>query len=148
MNGVVLRVRERARGDVGAPVVLWALLMTVVLFMLEARLGPRATTFWVGFSATALLGAYLGCRRRVGAVFFAPMVNWFFAWPFLIVAAMIEHGFFAGIFVGLFFITIGWIGVALLEVAVLLVVSSLVRQLRASAPERDVVIFAPGQREE
>ena len=71
---VVLTVRERARGNVSTPVVLWALAMTVVLFM--EVVNPSALVTVSGFVVTALLGALLGWRRRMGTVIAAPFVGW------------------------------------------------------------------------
>ena len=52
---VVVMVRERARGSVSTPVVLWAVAMTVVLFM--EVVSPSALLTVSGFVITALLGA-------------------------------------------------------------------------------------------
>lgn len=124
---------------------LWAIVMAVVIFLLEARLGSQAGVAWVGVSATALLGIYLGWRRRAAAVLIAPMVSWLFAWPLLWVAALIHDGFVKGLFVGLFLVTIGWIGIGLTELVWLGLVTILVRALRGSgrSGESDVVIFGP-----
>lgn len=144
MTGVVFEVRKRTRGNVTTPMVLWALVMAVVIFLLESRLATQRTTVWVGVAATALLGVYLGWRRRSAAVFVAPIVSWLFAWPLLWVAAMIHHGFIKGLFVGLFLITIGWIAIGVIEFVWLGLVTLLVRSLRGSGPGApDVVIIGP-----
>jgi uncharacterized membrane protein len=64
MSGVVFQVRERARGNVTTPMMLWATVMAAVLFLYEAKLGSRTGTVWTGIVATALFGVYLGWRRR------------------------------------------------------------------------------------
>jgi hypothetical protein len=115
MSGVVFQVRERARGNVTTPMMLWASVMAVVIFVREASNGPHTGDIWVGVIATVLFGVYLGWRRRGAAVFIAPVVSWLFAWLPLWVAAMIHDGFFKGLFVGLFLVTIGWIGIGLVE---------------------------------
>ena len=145
MNTVSVRIRERARGNVSLPMTLWAIAMAVTLFMFEARLGSRAALWLLGVGSTALFGAYLGLRRRMAAAFIAPLVSWLVAWFPLVIAAMIHDGFFKGLVVGIFLITIGWIGIALLEFLGLFVVASLFRMLRGSSKreEPDVMVFGP-----
>ena len=125
--------------------VLWAIVMTAVIFLLEARYGSATTVTWFGVGATVLLGIYLGWRRRPAAVFIAPLISWLFAWPFLWVAALIHDGFIKGLFVGLFLVTIGWIGIGLTEFVLLGLVTFVVRALRGSGTrgESDVVIVGP-----
>ena len=148
VSGVVFQVRERARGNVTTPMVLWAGSMAIVLFVLESHLAPRAATAWCGVVVTALLGIYLGVRRRAAAVFVAPMVSWLFAWLPLWVAAMIHDGFFAGLFRGLFLITFGWIAIGFAEFVWLALVAFIVRLLRGPRRrgEADVIVFGPGER--
>ena len=142
---MVIQVRDRAKDNVGAPMVAWALVMAVVLFLLQARYGSRDVVLWTGVGATALFGAYLGWHRRVGATFFAPFVSWMVAWFPIIVGAMIRAGFIKGLVSGLFWITIGWLLIGLLEFVWLLVVASFVRMLRGTRGpnEPDVVIYGP-----
>ena len=125
--------------------VLWAIVMTAVIFLLEARYGSAISVTWTGVGATVLLGIYLGWRRRSAAVFVAPLISWLFAWPFLWVAALIHDGFIKGLFVGLFLVTIGWIGIGLTELVLLGVVTFVVRALRGSGRGGgpDVVIMGP-----
>ena len=124
--------------------VLWAIVMTAVIFLLEARYGSTTTVAWIGVGATTLLGVYLGWRRRAAAVFIAPLLSWLFAWPFLWVAALIHDGFIKGLFVGLFLVTIGWIGIGLTELVLLGLVTFVVRALRGSRRGGpDVVIVGP-----
>ena len=125
--------------------VLWAIVMTAVIFLLETRYGSATSVTWTGVGATVLLGIYLGWRRRSAAVFVAPLISWLFAWPFLWVAALIHDGFIKGLFVGLFLVTIGWIGIGLTEFVLLGLVTFVVRALRGSGPrgESDVVIIGP-----
>ena len=142
---MVFQVRERARGNVTTPMMLWASVMAVVIFLREAQWGSGTSDVWAGVIATVLLGVYLGWRRRGAAVFIAPMVSWLFAWLPLWVAAMIHNGFFKGFFVGLFLITVGWIGIGLLEFFGLGAVTFLVRIFRgpSSSSGPDVIIFGP-----
>lgn len=146
MNTVVIRVRERSRGNVGFTMVLWASIVTVVLFMLEARYGASTDVLWTGIGATALFGIYLGLRRRTGAAFIAPFVSWFFAWFPFIIAAMIHNGFFKGLGIGLLWITVGWIAIGFAEFALLFIVATLARLLTGSAGPRNsqTVVFGPG----
>lgn len=144
MDGVILEVRKRSRGNVTAPMVLWSLAMAIVIFLLEARVGSATDAVWVGVAVSVMLGTYLGWRRRSAAVLVAPMVSWLFAWPLLWIAAMIHHGFFSGFFEGLFLITIGWLAIGAVELGVLAFVAFSVRALRgASRSQPDVVVFSP-----
>ena len=145
MSGVVFQVKKHSRGNVTAPMLLWAVVMAVVIFLLESRLGSHDGALWTGVGATVLLGCYLGWRRRGAAVFIAPLVSWLFAWPLLWVAALIYDGFIKGLFVGLFLVTVGWIGIGLTELVSLGLVTFLVRMLRGSGTpkEPDIVIVGP-----
>ena len=109
MGAVFIQVKDRARGNVTAPMILWSIVMAVVIFMCEASHGAHHDAIWIGFGATALFGIYLGLRRRVAASFIAPLVSWTLAWIPLWIAAMIRDGFFKGLVVGLFWVTIGWV---------------------------------------
>ena len=142
---MVIQVRDRAKDNVGAPMVAWALAMAVVLFLLQARYGSRDVVLWMGVGVTALFGAYLGWHRRVGATFVAPFVSWMVAWFPMVVGAMIRVGFIKGLVSGLFWITIGWVLIGFLEFVWLLLVASFVRMLRGSRGpgEPDVVIYGP-----
>src|SRR5580693_5614662 len=115
MGAVFVQVKSRARGNVTATMILWAIVMAVVIFMIEASHGAHHDAFWVGFGATAAFGLYLGLRRRIAAAFVAPMVSWSFAWIPLWIAAMVRDGFWKGLVVGLFWVTIGWIMIGGLE---------------------------------
>jgi hypothetical protein len=142
---VIVQVKDRTRGNVTAPMVLWSLVIAVVLFMLEARIGSRSSVTWVGVGATALFGAYLGWQRRVAATFVAPLVSWLVAWFPLVVASMIHDGFFKGLGAGLFWITIGWFFIAAMEFVWLFLVATFVRMLRGAVGprDRDVIVFGP-----
>jgi hypothetical protein len=145
MNTVVIQVRDRAKDNVGAPMVAWALVMAVVLFMWQARYGSHDVVVWTGVGVTTLLGVYLGWHRRVGAAFFAPFVSWTVAWIPMIIGAMIRAGFVKGLLSGLFWITIGWLLLGFLEFVWLLIVASVVRLVRGTRgpSEPDVVIYGP-----
>jgi hypothetical protein len=143
MNTVFV-YRERARGNVSFPMVVWALAMTVILFMAIAA--SSATVTITGFALTALLGIYLGWKRRFGAVIAAPFVSWFFAWFPMEIASMIHFGVLKGFFLGLLIITFGWIGIGFLEFASLAIVSLLVRSLRGTPRDEPVVIIDPERR--
>jgi len=82
VSAVFIQVKNRARGNVTAPMIIWAILMAVVIFMVEASHGAHHDALWVGFGATALFGVYLGLRRRVAACFVAPSsVGWSPGYP-------------------------------------------------------------------
>jgi hypothetical protein len=120
--------------------------MAVVIFICEASHGAHHGAIWIGFGATALFGIYLGLRRRVAASFIAPLVSWTVAWFPLWIAAMIRDGFFKGIIVGLFWVTIGWVLIGGLEFATLFIVGSIFRLFRGSSGRQDgnVIVFGPG----
>ena len=145
MSTLFIQVKDRTRGNVSTAMVLWAVAMAVVLFLHEARWGDPTKVVWTGVGVTLLFGFYLGWRRRVAAVFVAPMISWAFAWFPLWIAAMIRDGFLRGLVAGLFWVTIGWIGIALLEFLGLFVSSLLVRWLRPNPRdvESDVIVFGP-----
>ena len=145
MSGVVFQVHERARGRVTKPMMLWAAVMAVVLFMLESHLGPQGRAAGLGVLASVAFGLYLGWQRRLGAILVAPLVSWLFAWFPLVIASMIHNGIGKGFFVALFLVTFGWIGIGLLELFGLGLVAFAVSLVRGSAApaEPDVVIFGP-----
>src|ERR1700722_4180393 len=124
MDAVFVQVRSRARGNVTAPMIVWSIVMAVVIFMVEASHGAHHDALWVGFGAQALLGLYLGFGRRGAAAFVAPFVSWMVAWVSLWIAAMVRDGFLKGLFVGFFWITIGWGLMGGLEFATLFFVGS------------------------
>jgi hypothetical protein len=136
--------RERARGNVSFPMVVWALAMTVILFM--SIVTPSATVTITGFALTALLGIVLGWRRRFGAVIAAPFVSWFFAWFPMEIASMIHFGILKGFLLGLVIITVGWIGIGFIEFVWLAMVALLVRSLRGAPKDDPVVIIDPEHR--
>jgi hypothetical protein len=145
----VVQVRQRARGNVSAAMVVWSLAMTVVLAAWEISPASEGRAALWGVAATAVFGAYLGWRRRGAAVFVAPLVSWSFAWLPLWIAAMVRHGFFKGLFVGLFLITVGWLVIGTLEFLSLGAVTLLVRAIRGGGPgsgDGDVIIFGPDDR--
>ncbi|MGC1238009.1 MAG: hypothetical protein WA860_04390 [Acidimicrobiales bacterium] len=138
---VVFTFRERARGNVSTPVVLWAIAMTVVLFM--EIVNPSALVTVSGFALTALLGGFLGWRRRMGTVVVAPFVSWMFAWFPMEIASMIHFGILKGFLLGLVIITFGWIAIGFVELAWLGMVAMLVRSIHGHSPEDRVVIIDP-----
>jgi len=133
--------RERARGGVSTPVVLWALAMTVILFM--EVVDPSAWLMVSGFVITGLLGALLGWRRRMGTVIAAPFIGWLFAWFPMEIACMIHFGILKGFLLGLLIITFGWVGIGFVELAWLAMVAGVVRSLRGAPSEDGVVIIDP-----
>lgn len=123
--------------------VLWALAMTVILFI--EVVAPSAQVTVTGFGVSALLGIYLGWRRRMGAIIAAPFVSWFFAWFPMGVACMIHFGILKGFFIGLFTVTFGWIGIGFVEFAWLAMVALLVRAIRRTSRDDSVVLIEPDQ---
>ena len=145
MEAVFVQVKGRARGNVTATMIIWSIVMAVVIFMVEASHGAHQDALWVGFGATALFGFYLGLRRRVAAAFVAPLVSWTIAWIPLWVAAMVLDGFFKGLIVGLFWVTIGWVMIGGIEFVTLFIVGGFVRLFRGSSKPRDgdVIVYGP-----
>ena len=142
MDGVFVEVRRRSRGQVSGAMTLWAIVMAIVIFCLEARVGRADIVGWIGVATSIIFGAILGWRHRVAAVLVAPFVSWLWAWLPLWIAAMIHDGFFGGLAIGFFLVTVGWIGVGLLEVVMVGVVALAVRSLRGGS-DGDIVIFGP-----
>ena len=125
---------------------LWAVVMAVVLFLGETHWSSHGGVEVTGVVATVLLGAYLGWSRHLGVVLVAPLVSWLVAWLPLWVAAMIHDGFVRGLFVGLFLVTLGWIGIGASELVGLGLVALVVRALRGRGRGRrepDVVVLGP-----
>lgn len=120
---------------------LWAVVMAVVLVMEIVASSARVTT--VGLLATALLGTWLGWRRRGGAVFVAPMVSWLVAWLPMMIAAMVHDGVVRGFFIGLALVTVGWIGIGFVEFVWLGLVTLLVRALRGARRFNEIEIIDP-----
>ena len=141
MNTVVIQVRQRAKGNVSVPMVLWATAMAVILFL--AVVSSSAAVTLSGFAVTALFGAYLGWRRRIGAVVVAPFVSWLFAWFPMEIACMIHFGLLKGFLLGLLVITFGWIAIGFVEFAWLAMVALLVRAIRGPSRGDPVVIIGP-----
>lgn len=142
----VVQVRQRARGNVSAAMIVWSLIMTVVLAAWEISPSSDGRAALWGLAATVAFGAYLGWRRRGAAVFVAPLVSWSFAWLPLWIAAMIRHGFLKGLFVGLFLVTVGWLVIGMLEFVSLGAVTLMVRSVRGGGPRAggdEVIIFGP-----
>jgi hypothetical protein len=96
--------------------------MAVCIFGIRANYSVRAFEL-TAVVATGLLGAYLGWNRRLGVIFFAPVVSWLFGWFPLVVAEMIRDGFFKGFFVGLLLATVGWVAIGAVEFGALMVVA-------------------------
>jgi hypothetical protein len=136
--------RERARGNVSFPMVVWAIAMAVILVLGIVKASTSVTV--AGFAITALLGVVLGWRRRFGAVIAAPFVSWFFAWLPMEIASMVHFGILKGFFLGLLIITFGWIGIGFVEFAWLAIVALLVRSLRGTPRDEPVVVIDPDRR--
>jgi hypothetical protein len=141
---VVYVYRERARGNVSFPMVVWAIAMAVILVLGIVKASTSVTV--AGFAITALLGVVLGWRRRFGAVIAAPFVSWFFAWLPMEIASMVHFGILKGFFLGLLIITFGWIGIGFVEFAWLAIVALLVRSLRGTPRDEPVVVIDPDHR--
>ncbi|MBW4077367.1 MAG: hypothetical protein HIU84_02395 [Acidobacteria bacterium] len=141
MSSVVIQFKERAKGNVTTPMVLWALAMTVILFV--EVVSPSSSVITSGFVVSAILGIYLGWSRRVAAVIIAPFVSWLFAWFPLEVACMIHFGILKGFLVGLLTITFGWVGIGFVEALWIGMVATVVRWIRGGPRSPDVVIIDP-----
>ncbi len=141
MVRVVTVVGNRARGGWSVATFVWTLVMAVVLALGEARPAGRGTDFLIGLCASAVLGVVLGWRRRLGAVLVAPLLSWLVAWLPLVIAAMVRHGVLAGLVVGAFTVTVGWIAIGGLELVIVGLVALLVARLRPHGPA--VVILGP-----
>ncbi len=141
-NQVVIRVREQTKGAPGIATFVWALVMAVCLFGIEAR---YARSFFeiVAVTITVLLGAYLGWHRRTGTAFVAPFVSWMFAWVPFVIAAMIHEGFLRGLLFGVFWITFGWVIIGGAELIVILAVAIPFRLLSGATHHTETIIIDP-----
>lgn len=144
MGGFVVTVRQRTRAGVSGPLVLWALVTAVVLVV--GVVAPSGGDALIGLAASVLLGVYLGVKRRIATVLVAPVVSWLFAAVPLVVAWMVHDGFFKGLFYGLLYVSVGWIGVGLSEILVIGFVALAVRLLTGKRRDGPVVYFEPGER--
>ena len=140
-----MTVRERIERGRSIALYLWAVVMAAVLFDVEVGASGARTASWVGVAATALLGLYLGWTRRFPTVFVAPLVSWLVAWLPLLVASMIHHGPFSGIWIGLATVTVGWIGIGGAEFLWLALVAGAVRMIRGPGPGSTVIIDPPSR---
>ena len=105
---MVFRVRESTKGSIGVAMVVWSVAVAVGIFAERAKT-DRATFELIAVVATFLFAAWAGWSRRLGALFFAPIVCWMFAWAPLVVGEMIRVGVVKGFFLGLLMATFGWI---------------------------------------
>lgn len=143
-------VRRVAPKRVGVGVLVWALLVDLCLYVRWTghtggipHGGPALATLAAGV-LTALMGLWLGWRRRVGTAFAAPWLAWALLVPFAFASAFVRAGFFSGlgqgfesaIFSG--FVAAAVEGVLLVGFATLGRVSAATRRR-----DRDVVIFPP-----
>jgi len=144
MNGVVLEFSKRARGAGSFALSAWSVAMTVVVFI--DIVASSALVTLVGFAVSALYGVYLGWRRRVATVFFAPLVNWTLAWFPTEIASMIHFGILKGFFLGLLLITVGWAVIGFVEFLWVGMVAVFVRSLRGRSRGEPVVVFGPDGR--
>ncbi len=118
----VIKVRESTRGAAGVATVLWSLAISASLFFIPANIA-RSTFEFIAVFSTIGLGAYLGWRRRMGVIFFAPLVSWMFGWFPLIIGMMVRDGFFSGFFWGVLLATVGWVAIGAAEFLSLFVVA-------------------------
>jgi hypothetical protein len=124
---------------------LWAIATSVDLFLVVV-MPDHHRWVTVGFALTALLGFYLGWKRRMATIFVAPLVSWFFSWFPLIIAFMIHFGVLRGFVFGIVWITAGWILIGGAQVLWLLMTAGVIRVFRGSGrAEPDVVIIDPPQ---
>ena len=121
-SSVVIRVRESTRGPAGFALVAWSVIVAVGIFAERANTARLAFEL-VAVIATFLFAAYAGWNRRLGALFFAPVVSWMFAWFPLIVGEMVRAGIVKGFFLGLLFATVGWIAIGFVEFIVLFAIA-------------------------
>ena len=137
----VVQVRQRAKANVSVPMTLWAIAMTVILVLEIVSASAQVTT--AGFVVTALLGVWLGWKRRGGAVVVAPFLSWLFAWFPMLIASMIHTGILKGFFTGLFLVTIGWLAIGFVELVWLALVTFVVRAMRGGVRDDGVIIVEP-----
>jgi len=136
-------VGQRAKTSVTRPMLLWSFVVAVGLVLVESGGSQHDTGVGLAVVATLSFGVWLGWQRRTGVIFFAPLVSWMFAWFPLLLAAIVRRGFFRGVLSGLFLDSVGWIAIGTLEFLGLFIVASVVRALRGTPREDDVIIIDP-----
>jgi hypothetical protein len=143
MSTFIYRVGTKTRSNASLPMTLWALAMSVILTM--GVVGEKNLSLWLGAGVTSALGVWLGSRGKFGPVFFAPLVSWLFAWPLMWIAAMVHYGIAAGFFVGLFLVTIGFLGLGFVEFAWLFLITALVAKIFTRSAHDEIIILAPDE---
>ena len=121
-SAMVIRLRESTRGPVGLATFAWSAIVGVALFADRANVA-RSLFELLAVTATFLYAAYLGWNRRMGVVFFAPLVSWMFGWFPLIIGEMVRDGIVKGFFWGILLATFGWILFGFLEFVALFTVA-------------------------
>jgi hypothetical protein len=143
MSTFIYRVGTKTRSNASLPMTLWALAMAVILTI--GVVGDKNLSLWLGAGSTSALGLWLGTKGKFGPVFFAPLVSWFFAWPLMWIGAMVHYGIVAGFFVGLFLITIGFLGLGFVEFAFLFLVTVIVAKLFSQKSHDEIIILDPDE---
>jgi len=136
-------VGQRAKISVTRPMLWWSFVMAVGLVLVESGGSQHDNGLTVTAVATVSFGVWLGWQRRTGVIFFAPLVSWLFAWFPLLLAAIVHRGFFRGVLSGLFLDSVGWLFIGTLEFLSLFIIASVVRALRGTPREVDVIIDPP-----
>lgn len=138
---LVFDLRQRARTDASRAMMVWSFVMAVILT--ASIVTPSAGLTTLGFVVSAIFGATLGWRRRMGIIVVAPFASWAVAWFPMEIASMVHWGVLKGFFDGLLLITVGWIAIGLIEMVWIFMVASLVRSLRRHPKEPSVVVIDP-----
>lgn len=131
----------------------WAIAVDAALFV--ARTAGHAgiaassstTAYVVAAVLTAIVGLWLGWRRRVGTAFVAPMLAWTCFVPWAFASEFLRVGFFDAIARGFGLAIVGGFVAACSE-GVLLVMFATLGRIAAAGTHHDrdgsVVIFPPG----
>jgi hypothetical protein len=115
--------------------------MAVVLFCYFGDIEPHAFAV-IGVVATLVLAAYLGWKRVMAMIIFAPFVSWLFAWfPLILANILHHHKIIAGLVWGLFWSTLGWAIIGGLEFIALFLMALPFRLVSAAVHRDDTVII-------
>ncbi len=142
----VYRLREESRGKAGAILFLWALVVTYGACRLIVANGRHSSAGeWAILGASLTTGVLLGYRRRLGAVWIAPVILYPIAFVPVLASNWVAHGFVGGLVRSFLELSFLWPLVAAGVVALLLVTALPLRLLVSSRRQSDVVIYGPGE---
>lgn len=135
---------------VGLAVFAWAIAVDFLVFLgrtthhLGISSGTSTLAYWLAVGLTAIVGFWLGWRRRTGTAFVVPMLSWCVLVPFAFVSEIIRRGFLSGVLWGFGFTIVGGFVASTIEAALLVMFAVLGRAAVGShGGSRTTVILPP-----